>query len=165
MIGRETIVAFCILAFVLLCVTVIDARTKIIPNKLILFGTAVGIAWVVIGIFVDVDAPVWYDAILGSLAGAAPLFVADRFCLIVMKKNGFGFGDVKLMAMAGLFMGWRLAVVSLFVAFLAGGLYAAVLIFTKRAESGSYIAFGPFLSFGIISALFFGNTLMAFFLF
>lgn len=153
-------VPLCALAFTLLCVSCIDADTCEIPDGLIIFGSSVGIVWVIISIFMDTGAPAWHDALLGAFCGAAPLFLIDRLSLLLLKKDGFGYGDVKLMAMAGLFLGWKLAFVSLFFAVVAGGAYAAFLLISRRAERGAYLAFGPFLSAGVIAALWFGQRFL-----
>ncbi|MCL2665951.1 MAG: prepilin peptidase [Defluviitaleaceae bacterium] len=154
-------VPLCMLAFVLLCVTVIDGETQTIPNGLLLFGGAVGIIWTVSAFFFPetfIHAVAWHDALLGVAAGALPLIVIDRVVHFFLKKDGFGFGDVKLMAMAGLFLGWQLIFVSFFFAFVSGGVYGAYLIMFKQAKKGSYIAFGPFLCAGILTALWFGKS-------
>jgi leader peptidase (prepilin peptidase)/N-methyltransferase len=95
----------------------------------------------------------WPDALLGVLAGAAPLFLIDRITLLVLKKDGFGYGDIKLMAMCGLFLGGRFTLYAFFFAFVTGGLYAAFLLFSGRAKKDSYLAFGPFLALGVMAAV------------
>lgn len=154
-------VPLCAFAFTLLCVSCIDAETKEIPDGLIVFGAFVGMAWVAASCFLPLGAPIWYNALLGSLAGALPLLVIDRCCILLLGKDGFGYGDVKLMAMAGLFLGWQSALLSLAFAFIAGGAFGAVLLLTHRAERGIYLAFGPFLSAGVLASLWFGEGFMS----
>jgi len=174
----------------LLSVSVIDADTQEIPDGLLIFGAIVGAIWVIVGnllpfvydkifshwssvfglrtdyLFITAfNAPIWYDALLGALAGAAPLFIIDRFVMLTLKKDGFGFGDVKLMAVAGLFLGWRLTLVSFFFAFMLGGLIMGFLLAIKRVEKGSYLAFGPYLSAGVLLAMWFGEGFMRLVLF
>ena len=138
------------LAFVLLCVTAIDLETMEIPDGLLVIGTLAGLIWVGLGLWAGLDTIGWLDALLGAVVGALPLFILNRLVWIFVKKPGFGFGDVKLMAMAGLFLGWQDVLAAYFIAFVAGGLYGAVLLITRKAERGSYLAFGPFLCFGIL---------------
>lgn len=137
------------LAFVLLCVGVVDFDTMEIPDGLLLFGALAGVAW---GVLVY-DLIGWVDALLGVAAGALPLWVLDRAVWLVAKKPGFGFGDVKLMGMAGLFLGWQGVVAAYFVAFVAGGVFGVFLMVSGRAERGSYLAFGPFLALGVLVAM------------
>jgi leader peptidase (prepilin peptidase)/N-methyltransferase len=150
-------VPLCLLAFVLLCVSVIDAETQEIPNGLLIFGAAAGILWIAAGAILPgyqfLSAPYWLDALIGVAVGAAPLFIIDRLTLLIIKKDGFGFGDVKLMAMAGLFIGWPTMLTAYFFAVIGGGVFAVFLMATGRAKRDTYFAFGPFLACGIISAM------------
>ena len=146
-------------AFILLCITLIDWEIQEIPDGLIIAGTAVGFLWVAAAFFAPNllhSAPNWHEALLGVLAGGLPLLVLDRISLWLLKKDGFGYGDVKLMAMAGLFLGWQLIFAAFFFAFITAGCYAAFLLLSGRAKRGAYIAFGPFLCAGSLFALWFG---------
>jgi len=152
------VIPLCVLAFVLLCIAWIDFDIQEIPDGLVIAGAVAGILWVIAGvIFPDVDSPVWHDALLGAVAGAAPLFLIDKLTMIFAGKEGFGFGDVKLMAMAGLFLGWQLTLVSLLFAVVSGGVLGAVLLASKKVKQGGYMPFGPFLAVGIIASLWFGE--------
>ncbi|MCL2816470.1 MAG: prepilin peptidase [Oscillospiraceae bacterium] len=154
------ILPLCVLAFVLLCIAWIDFDIQEIPDSLVIAGAAAGILWIISGIIfpdININAPVWHDALLGAVVGAAPLFLIDRLTMIAVKKEGFGFGDVKLMAMAGLFLGWQLTLVSLLFAVVSGGILGAVLIASKKIDRGGYMPFGPFLAMGIIASLWFGE--------
>ena len=145
--------------FILLVVSLIDRDTQVIPDGLLLMALIIGMVWVTAGYFTNLfpKAPGFFDAGLGILAGAAPLLVVDRLVLALMKKDGFGYGDVKLMAVSGLFLGWNAIFAAFFFAFISGGIFAVYLRVTGRAESGAYIAFGPFLCGGVIAALWFGQ--------
>jgi len=155
-----------LLAFVLLTVAIIDIDTQEIPDGLLIFGGIVGVAWVGLGYVFPGVLPYplgWADALLGMLAGALPLLLLDRLTLLILKKDGFGYGDVKLMAMVGLFLGWQLTLLAFFFAFIGGGIFAAFLLVRKKAMRGDYLAFGPFLCGGSLLALWFGETLIAFY--
>ena len=150
-----SLIPLCLLAFVLLCVSGADIDTREIPDGLVVFGAVCGILWVAASFVLPTGAPLWSDALLGALAGASPLFLIDRLTILLLKKDGFGYGDIKLMAMAGLYLGWKLALVSLLFAVVAGGLFGAVLMIIRRVEKGAYLAFGPFLSAGVLASLWF----------
>ena len=151
--------------FVLLTVSLIDWDTQEIPDALLLVAALTGIGWVVAGHFSSLfpKAPGFIYAGLGILAGGLPLFIVDRLVLALFKKDGFGHGDVKLMAVSGLFLGVRLIFVAFFIAFIIGGIYAVFLLITGRARRGDYIALGPFLCVGIVAALWFGQAFLNFF--
>jgi len=136
------------LAFVLLCVAWIDWDTMRIPGSLLIIAAIAGICWVLLLPFIT-----WQDAIIGVLAGALPLLLIDCLVQLIAKKLGFGYGDVKLMAVAGLFLGWYGIYIAYMAAFIAGGAFAVYLLATKKAERGSYLPFGPFLCFGVLLSL------------
>jgi len=151
--GFPSAIFLSVLAFILLTVSLIDWHTQEIPDGLLLAALVIGIAWAAI-FSVGFIGP-----ILGILAGAIPLLIIDRLTLALIKKDGFGYGDVKLMAVAGLYLGVGGVFTAFFFAFVAGGIFATFLLATGRARRGTYIAFGPFLCGGIIAALWFGQAL------
>ena len=152
------------LAFVLLCVTMIDWDTQTIPDGLLIFGAIAGVIWIICGHFAaDLFpfAPDWRDVLLGAMAGALPLFLLDRLTLLFLKKDGFGYGDVKLMAMVGLFLGWQMTLMALGFAVVFGAAFAIYLLASGKAKRGTYMAFGPFLCAGALAALWLGEPLLS----
>ena len=152
-----------VFVFVLLTVAVIDWDTQVIHDGLLLIAAITGVCWVILGHTTPHFAknPGFIAAGLGILAGGLPLFILDKLVLVLTGKDGFGYGDVKLMAVSGLFLGWQLVLVAFFFAFIFGGMYAAFLLATGRARRGEYIAFGPFLCAGVVIALWFGRAFIA----
>jgi len=162
-----SIIPLCVLTFVLLCISRIDIETQEIPDPLLIVGAAAGLLWIAAdAIFVryDLFAPHWADALLGVVAGAAPLFLIDRITIILLGKEGFGFGDVKLMLMVGLFLGWKLALIALLFAVVMGGAFGAAMMAAKKLERGSYMPFGPFLAIGSLMSLWSGPTFLRLFM-
>ena len=143
-----------VFAFILLVISFIDADTQEIPDGLVIIGAVAGVVWVACG------GIVWWNALLGVVAGAAPLLIIDRICLAVLKKDGFGYGDVKLMAMVGLFLGWKLILMAFLFAFISGAAFAVYLMATGKAKRGAYMAFGPFLCIGTLLSFWFGEFLL-----
>ena len=132
--------------FILVWISIQDIKTMLIPDKMIILGICIGIIYV----------SSWQDALWGILAGALPLIIIDLLVKLFLKKDGFGYGDVKLMAMSGLFIGYIGVIIAFFIACITAGAFATYLLITKQAKSGNYIPFAPFLSFGIIIALIIG---------
>jgi leader peptidase (prepilin peptidase)/N-methyltransferase len=135
----------------MLAVSLIDARHRLIPNRLMypalaLFGAGVLLAWAG---GVDVSPA---RAALGLLAMAGPLLA-----IAVVMPHGMGMGDVKLAAVMGLVLGalgWNHAVVGAILGVLMGGLGSVVALLTGRSRKDT-IPFGPFLATGaVLSALF-----------
>ena len=163
-----SVIPLCVFAFVLLCISLVDLDTQEIPDPLLIFSAAVCILWIAADAILasyDFYAPHWSNALLGAVAGAAPLFLIDRITMLVLDKEGFGFGDVKLMLMAGLFLGWKLALIALLFAIIAGGAFGAVMMAVKKIKRGSYMPFGPFLAAGSLASLWFGPAFLRLFVF
>lgn len=101
---------YMLLAAAMVIVTFQDLADWTIPDEITLPGAPVGLAISVMAMMVDgtglrVEHP--FDALAGSALGFGILYGLDRIAILVLKKPGMGFGDVKLMAMLGAFIGWQ----------------------------------------------------------
>ncbi len=158
--GLGSLIPALALVSVLIAACFIDAEHTIIPNGLVLFGSVCGALAVLITSLAGNPNPRWQDALLGALAGGGPLFLIDVVSRLILRKDGMGGGDVKLMAMVGLFLGWQHTLLALVLAVVAGGLAGAVLLVTKVLKHGDYFPFGPFLAAGSLTALLFGQQIL-----
>ncbi len=106
----------------------------------------------------------WKDALFGALIGGGSLLLTDIAGRILFKKEGMGFGDVKLMLAAGLFLGVSRTVIALLAAIWAGA--AAGIVILKKSKPGDahYMPFGPFLAAGCAVSLFWGESLARWYL-
>lgn len=155
-------------SLLLLAVAIIDIKTMTIPDKLTLSVGVVCLLWIGLESYhqwLQVDTH-WYSPLLsglgGGLLGGGLLFLADQLSLWLVGKDGFGYGDVKLMLACGLVLGWQLVLVALWVAFVSGAVVGvAVLQQRKRVGNPSgYMAFGPFLCLGAWVAWLWGPSLL-----
>ncbi len=149
-----------VFSFIFICLIIviifIDIDFKIIPDEINLVGFIIGIIYS----FFRVDFS-FVDALLGSLVGAGLLFSIAYFYLKVKKVEGLGFGDVKMLAFVGTYLGWF---GSLFTIFFGSLLGAIVGIGYSLIKSGKYqgkleIPFGPFLGIASLIYLFFGEEI------
>jgi len=135
-----------------------DLDHKRIPNAILYPGTAVGIGLLAAGSAVENN---WGELRRGLVSG---LVVFGMFFLLALvARGGFGFGDVKLGFLLGLFAGYRSAdavVAGLFMAFLLGGLVSLGLLITRKKGRRDAIPFGPFLVIGTYLGICFGESLM-----
>lgn len=86
---------------------------------------------------------------------AASLFFV--FLILITKGRGMGFGDVLLVFLFSLMLGFPKSVVMVFLSFILGGIFSSILLVTKKKHFGQTLPFGPFLAAGTLAALFFGE--------
>jgi len=96
----------------------------------------------------------YLEHFFGFFIISVPLYI------IAVLTNGIGGGDIKLMAIAGLMLGYKSTLVAFFVGTLIGSIYAIYLLRFKSASRKSQLAFGPFLCLGIFVAFHYGPQLV-----
>ena len=97
-------------------------------------------------------------SLLGVLAGGGAIYAMGLLGDFLFKKESMGGGDVKLMAMVGAFLGWKLAILTFFLAPFFGAVYG---IIEKIRTKDTAIAYGPFLVAGALISLFCGDAILA----
>jgi leader peptidase (prepilin peptidase)/N-methyltransferase len=104
-------------------------------------------------------------ALLGAAAGGGVLWLLGWLWKRLRGMEGMGLGDVKMMFWVGAFLGWRLTLLTLFLAAFTGAVSGILLIYTRRdRDLQTQIPFGIFLGIGSLIALFFGNSLVNWYL-
>ena len=151
-----TSVALGSLFSILLIIAVIDYYTMRIPNSLIIFGICVGAVYRVLQAFYLQDMMIIVQGIIGFIVGGGIIGFIMIFSLLVFKKEGMGMGDLKLLAMIGLFTGSKQVFLMLFIAIILGSVYAVAVVIRKKHE---IFPFGPFLALGAVIAILWGDTL------
>ena len=147
---------YLVLVYILIVITVIDLYHMIIPDSLVGLGLITGITAILLGA-IDIG---WKDAFIGALFFGGFLYVVALVGKIIFKKEAMGMGDVKLGIMMGLFLGWKMSIMSLYVSFLVASFVGLVTIVTGQLKKGDRIPFGPFLAIGTILVVFFGQTIL-----
>ncbi|MFH1466693.1 MAG: prepilin peptidase [Pseudomonadota bacterium] len=142
--------------------TFIDIDHHIIPDEFSIYAVPVGVLGALgIGLLHPGLAPTWQQSLVGALVGGGFLLAIAGVYWLIRREEGIGFGDVKLLAMIGSFLGAFPALV--LVVLLAGLIGSVVGIATMvRRGAGMRLAlpFGPFLALGALIALFFGDPLL-----
>jgi leader peptidase (prepilin peptidase)/N-methyltransferase len=134
---------------------VIDLQHQILPNEITLPGIVVGLAASVVA------EPGWRDALIGAAAGGGVLWVVAWGYERLRHQEGLGFGDVKMLAMIGAFLGWKLMLLTLVGASILGSLTAGVLMVSGRADWQSKLPLGTFLAVAAVPAGLVGNAVVA----
>jgi leader peptidase (prepilin peptidase)/N-methyltransferase len=154
---------YALLASGLIVATFVDFDFRIIPDEISVGGIVIGL--VVSGFFPALhQAPTWWAGLIQSLAGilvgGGILWLLGIFGDFLFKKESMGGGDVKLLAMIGAFLGWKLALLALPLASVVG---AVIGIIQKIRTKESVIAFGPYLAIGALVGLFWGDVIISYF--
>lgn len=139
---------YCLMISGLLVLSMIDFRTYEIP-----FGINVYLG--ILGIIRELIDGITFTVLLDFFIVSGILFLI----FILTQGRGIGGGDIKLMAVAGLLLGWKLVI----VAFLFGCFYGSVIhiIRMKVSKADHVLAMGPYLSAGMLTAAWFGNEILA----
>jgi leader peptidase (prepilin peptidase) / N-methyltransferase len=103
-------------------------------------------------------------SLLGAVIGAGSLFAVAFFYEKVRKRQGLGMGDVKMMAMVGAFLGYRLTILTIFLGSFSGLLAGIYLIVFRKMSLQTKLAFGVFLGGGAALSLFYGLPLLRWYL-
>jgi leader peptidase (prepilin peptidase)/N-methyltransferase len=143
----------------LIVVSFIDLDHQIIPDVISLPGIVLGLVVSAFG-----QGPPLLDSVLGVLVGGGILYAVAVGYHAFTRREGMGGGDIKLLAMIGAFLGWRGVLVTLIVGSFTGAIVGTSLIMTRRADRRIPIPFGPFLAFGAVCALAFGDQLIDWYL-
>jgi len=98
----------------------------------------------------------WTASILGAFIGGGTLYLVAFAYELVRKRQGLGMGDVKMMAMVGAFLGWRLALLTIFCGSFLGSIIGIFLVLFRGNNLQTKLAFGTFLGPGAALALFWG---------
>lgn len=90
----------------------------------------------------------WYSPPLGAVCGFLLFFLIDLICRAVLKKDGFGFGDVKLFSALGALFGFPMIFTAFIFAVFTAFFHIIVLFLTKKAKNGAYLPMGPYICIG-----------------
>lgn len=108
----------------------------------------------VISLFVVPEITI-VQRLIGAVCVSVPMLI-----LTILIPGAFGGGDIKLMAAAGLFLGWKLTLISTALGILFGGAYGIAVLVTKKLDRKDHFAFGPFLCMGMALGLLFGEQIL-----
>jgi leader peptidase (prepilin peptidase)/N-methyltransferase len=134
---------------------VIDAQFRILPDRITLTGTVVGIA---LSFFSRMRTPV--SAVAGAALGAGGLFLLAYLWEKLRHVEAMGMGDVRMLGMIGALLGAPGVVVTILLASVSGSLVGLALVIARRGSLQTALPFGVFLALGAIAAFFWGPALV-----
>ena len=145
-------ILYCLFVSALLVLSVIDWRTYEIPIGINIFILVLGI------LHTALDYSNWLTYVVGFFSVSLFLFLL----LWISKGRAIGGGDVKLMAVAGLLLGWKLAILAFFIGCIVGSVIH--LLRMKLSGADKVLAMGPYLSVGLFIAALWGNAMIGWYL-
>ncbi len=156
--AMETAVYFVFIA-TLLVITFIDIDHRIIPDRITLPG--IPLAFIAAWFLPDIT---WQTSLIGMIVGGGSLLLVAVGYSFLTGKEGMGGGDIKLLAMIGALCGWKGVIFTIFVGSLIGSITGIIAMLKSDQGMKSALPFGPFLSIGAVSYIFFGPQIIAWYL-
>jgi leader peptidase (prepilin peptidase)/N-methyltransferase len=144
-----------LLIWTLITLAFIDLDTTLLPDNLTLPLLWLGLLFNLGGHFASLP-----DAVIGAMVGYLVLWSVYWLFKLVTGKEGMGFGDFKLLAAIGAWLGWQMLPVTLLLSSVVGAAIGIAMIVLVKHDRRVPIPFGPYLAGGGLVALFFGADLM-----
>ena len=141
-------------ACMLVVLFAIDLEHQLLPNVITLPGIVIGL------IASAVLPPGFIDAIIGAIVGGGVLWLIGEAYYRYSGHEGLGGGDVKMLAMIGAFLGWKLVLVTLVLSSFAGSIVGLGVIVMKRGGMKYALPYGTFLALGALTASLVGERIV-----
>ena len=151
--------AACVLLWTLLALTMIDADTQLLPDDLTLPLVWAGLIVNLWGIFAPLAS-----AVIGAVAGYLTLWAIYWLFKLIRGKEGMGYGDFKLLAALGAWLGWTMLPLIVLLSSVVGAVIGLALMIFKGRDHDLPMPFGPYLAIAGAIALFFGPSLVKLYL-
>jgi leader peptidase (prepilin peptidase)/N-methyltransferase len=143
----------------LICIFFIDLEHMLIYNRFTVLVALGGL----VAMFTKPDT-LWYEHLIGAAVGGLSFLGLYYGAIAALKREGMGFGDVKYAAAAGLLLGWKNFLFAILVGSVAGAIVIVLANRLTKADKEKEYPFGPFLVAGTLLALFFGDSIISWYL-
>jgi len=170
-------IKYVVFASLMIALAFIDLDHRLLPDALTFPGMVAGLLF---SLVVPVDDGVGHfffrfasgwpwlaslaDAVFGAVIGGGLLWLIAMLYYRLRKVEGLGFGDVKLMALVGAFLGAKLALLTIFLGSLAGSLLGGLFIWLRGKGRAYELPFGTFLGFMALFAAVWGKEIVLWYL-
>ena len=143
----------------LIALTMIDIDHQLLPDDITLPLMWLGIVFSLLGATVSLQ-----DAVLGAISGYLSLWSVYWLFKLVTGKEGMGYGDFKLLAALGAWLGWQSIPMIILLSSLVGAVCGIALMVATRRGKDIPIPFGPYLAMAGWIALMWGDSIMTFYM-
>ncbi|WP_066063792.1 prepilin peptidase [Neobacillus soli] len=145
----ELVVALTLISMFMIII-VSDIHYMIIPDKILIWFAGIFLLERIIWPLTP-----WWDSLLGAVTGFSLLLL-----IALISKGGMGFGDVKLYALLGLVLGFKLVILSFFLSTLYGAVIGGLALLFRIVKRRQPIPFGPFIAAGTLTAYYWGPKMI-----
>ncbi len=143
-----------VLTWALIALSVIDFDHQLLPDSITLPFLWLGLILSLFPLFADMRA-----ALIGAIAGYLSLWLVYQVFKLVTGKEGMGFGDFKLLALLGAWLGWQALPIVILLSSLVGAVVGVILITVQGRDRQTPIPFGPYLAAAGWIALLWGEQI------
>jgi len=140
--------------WVLIAASGIDIHHKLLPDQLMLPLLWLGLLLNLFDVFTDIES-----SIIGAMAGYVSLWLVFWGFKLATKKDGMGYGDFKLLALLGAWMGWKYLFIIILTSSFVGAIVGITYLLLKGKDRNTQIPFGPYLAAAGWATLLWGDTL------
>jgi leader peptidase (prepilin peptidase) / N-methyltransferase len=145
----ELVLALTLISMFIIII-VSDIHYMIIPDKILIWFAGIFLLERIIW-----PLHPWWDSLAGAVTGFVLLLI-----IALVSKGGMGFGDVKLFALLGFVLGFKLVLISFFLSTLYGALVGGLALLFRIVKRRQPIPFGPFIAAGTLSAYYWGSEII-----
>ena len=131
----------CIIALIL--AFILDIKFMIIPDT----SSILIIISAIFNIFINYNKTLLINSLIGFLIGGLTLYIIDYIFKKITKNDGFGYGDMKLLASIGLYLGYKSIIVIMILSIVISGIFSIIYLILKKIKKikDAYLPFGPFI--------------------
>ncbi|WP_342432472.1 prepilin peptidase [Neobacillus sp. FSL H8-0543] len=147
--SSELVIALTLISMFMIII-VSDIHYMLIPDKILIWFAGI---FLLERIFLPLTP--WWDSLLGAVTGFVLLLI-----VALVSKGGMGMGDVKLYALLGFVLGFKLVLLSFFLSTLFGAVIGGLALLFKIVKRRQPIPFGPFIAAGTLTAYYWGSDLI-----
>lgn len=139
-VGWQALAAF-FLTWALIVLSIIDLKHQLLPDAITLPWLWFGLALALFGIFVDLRA-----SVIGAMAGYLALWIVFHLYRLLTGKEGFGYGDFKLLGMLGAWQGWQALGLIIILSSVVGAVIGIGMMLIMGRDRNVPMPFGPYLA-------------------
>ena len=153
--------AICMIACsVMICMAFIDLDHTYIPDGMQITIGVLGVLAIAANLIGFNDGILWYDRLIGAGACLVVFLIIYAGGYIAYKREAMGIGDIKLVAVGGLLLGWKNMIVALIIGLVLAAIVLVAVRSIRKDEKNHEYPLGPFLVAGMLVAMFAGQTIL-----